>query len=118
MLTTAGLLHLAKLIGNVDSVTHFTYCAIGTGTTAESVGLTQLTTEKYRVASTVTYEATNKTVWTTTFTIDATWALREVGIFSASSSGTMLLRHLWSVDRGVDAGDTAIVTVKLTSAAA
>ncbi len=89
--------------------------AVGTGTTAESSAHTALVTEVDREAATVTYEAPYKTVWSASFSFVASHSLREVGIFDAANN--MLMRHLWSVVRGVDNGDTAQVTLKMTAAA-
>lgn len=114
-LANTGLVRAAKLLGAVDSVGPFTKLAVGTGTDAESAAHTALITEVAEAAATATYEATNKCVWTATITgFVASHSLREVAVLAADE--TMLLRHLWSVARGVDPGDSVTITVKCTTA--
>lgn len=112
-LANTGLVRAAKLLGAVDSVGPFTKIAVGTGTTAESATHTALVTEVAEAAAVATYEATNKCVWIATITgFAASHSLREVAVLAADE--TMLLRHLWTVARGVDPGDSVTVTVKAT----
>ncbi|PWR74803.1 hypothetical protein ACKUB1_13895 [Methanospirillum stamsii] len=109
-----GLIRAAKLLGGVDSVTPFTKIAVGTGTDAESAAHTALITEVGEQSCTPTYEATNKCVWTATITgFASSYSLAEVAVLSADEC--LLLRHLWSVVRGVDPGDSVTVTVKVTT---
>jgi len=113
-LANTGLVRAAKLLGGVDSFTPFSKLAVGTGTGAESATDTALGTEVAEAAATVTYEATNKCVWTATITgFASSYSLSEVAVLSADE--VMLLRHLWSVARGVDTGDSVTVTVKVTT---
>jgi len=112
-ITSVGLVRAAKLLGGVDSVGPFTKIAVGTGTGAEAATDTALGTKVAEGAAVATYEATNKCVWTATITgFSSSYSLREVGVFA--DDDTMLLRHLWSVARGVDPGDSVTVTVKCT----
>ena len=114
-IANTGLVRAAKLLGGVDSVVPFSKIAVGTGTGAESATDTALGTEVAEAAATVTYEATNKCVWTATLTgFESSYSLREVAVLAADE--TMLLRHLWTVARGVDPGDSVTVTVKCTTA--
>jgi len=116
-LAKTGLVRAAKLLGGVDSVGPFTKIAVGTGTGAESANDTALGTKVADGAAVATYEATNKCVWTATITgFASSYSLREVGLFAADN--TMLLRHLWSVARGVDPGDSITITIKCTTAEA
>lgn len=113
-LANTGLVRAAKLLGAVDSVGPFTKIAVGTGTTAEDATHTALVTEVAEAAATATYEATNKCVWTATITgFASSYSLAEVAVLSADEC--MLLRHLWSVVRGVDPGDSVTITVKVTT---
>ena len=112
-ITSVGLVRAAKLLGGVDSVGPFTKIAVGTGTGAEAATDTALGTKVAEGAAVATYEATNKCVWTATITgFSSSYSLREVGVFA--DDDTMLLRHLWSVARWVDPGDSVTVTVKCT----
>lgn len=102
--TATGFNMLADLFTDEDSPTAFTYMAYGTGTTAESTALTALTTETDRVAATVTLETTTTVDDTIRFNamFDTASAvtISEIGIFNASSSGTMAWRRLLdSADR-------------------
>jgi len=109
-----GLARISRLIGGVDSVPPFTIICVGTGTTAELTSQTGLITETETVSVTPTYEATNKTVWSGTIgPFAVARSLSEVGI--KASDGVGLMRHLWSVVRGVDIGDSIQVTLKATS---
>lgn len=114
-IANTGLVRAAKLLGAVDSVGPFTKIAVGTGTGAEAATDTALGTEVAEGAAVATYEATNKCVWTATITgFASSYSLREVAVLAADE--TMLLRHLWTVARGVDPGDSVTVTVKCITA--
>jgi hypothetical protein len=114
-ITDTGLEYAAKLLNGV-SVLPFKYLAIGDGTTAEATGQTALVTEAYREEATCTYEASNKAVMTKQFSINATHVIAEIGVFNASSTGQMLLRHKLATTKSVESGDTLTVTVKVTTA--
>jgi hypothetical protein len=110
----SALPRIARLLGGVDSVAPFTIIMVGTGTTAESTSQTALVTQVAQITVTPTYEATNKTVWSGTIgPFDTAYSLTEVGI--KSSDAVMLMRHLWSVVRGVSVGDSIQVTLKATA---
>jgi len=115
--TTAALTACSALIG-----ASFTYLAVGTGTTAESAAHTGLVTEVAasglsRATGTVTYEDTTHTDDTVqvvkTWTVTGTVTISEVGLFNASSSGTMAFRELLSPTKSVVSGDTYALTAKL-----
>jgi len=109
-----ALPRIARLLGDVDSVPPYTIICVGTGTTEELTSQTALITEVATVTVTPTYEATAKTVWTGTIgPFEAAYSLSEVGI--KASDGVGLMRHLWSVVRGVDIGDSIQLTLKATA---
>lgn len=120
LVTSAGKAQLALLAGDATA-TPFTYIAVGTSTTAVSVGQTALAAETTtnglsRASATVsrtTTTVTNDTLsLTKTFTATGTVAVEEVGIFNASSSGTMLSRALTST-KTITNGETLGVTYTL-----
>jgi hypothetical protein len=102
IVTNAGKAQLALLAGD-STADPFTYIAVGTSSTAVSAAQTALQAETTtsglsRAAGTVSRTTTtvsNDTFQVTkTFTASGTVAVEEVGIFNASSSGTMLSRAL------------------------
>lgn len=93
------------------------YIGIGTGSTAEALSQTALTTEvETRVAGTssiVTTTTTNDTYSVVgTVTATATRALQECGLFDASSSGNMLMRAVYSVVN-LNTSDSIQLTIKV-----
>jgi hypothetical protein len=105
LVVTAGKELLAsRLAGNSGSV--ISYMAVGTGTTAAAVGNTTLATELDRNALSVnggTASGAGVTYATTWLAGDATGALTEAGLFTASSGGTMLARTVFAaVNKGAD----------------
>ena len=111
-IVTAGKNDIASLITGAGSV--MTHMAVGTGTNAVAAGDTTLQTETDRNAlstsggspstNTVTYVA----VWNAG---DGTGSLTEAGLFSASSSGTMLARTVFSA---VTKGAIDVLTITWT----
>jgi hypothetical protein len=97
-LTTAGAVFLAQAAIN-DSPTFFSsgvnaYLGVGSGTTAFAIGQTDLITPlgTPRKVATVT-RGTNVLTFTASWaTSEGNGAWEEVGIFNASSGGTMLAR--------------------------
>jgi len=92
----------------------FIQIAYGTGTTAEGVTLTALTTETARAAADITIESTyapNDTVrFSHEFAATATKIISEVGVFdTATSGGTMLGRKLLSTTVTVTDGQYFMV---------
>ena len=120
LVTNAGFAHLALLAGDA-SATPFTYLAVGTSTTAPAVTDTTLTAEIVdtglaRVAGTVsrvTTTVTNDTYRvTTTWTASGSKTIEEVGVFNASSAGTML-SHALTTSKAVTNGETLTGTYSL-----
>jgi hypothetical protein len=102
IVTNAGFAQLALLTGD-GSATPFTYIAVGTSTTAPAVGNTTLAAEITTgglaraggTTSRTTTTVTNDTYQITyTWTASASHTVEEVGVFNASSGGTMLSRAL------------------------
>jgi hypothetical protein len=98
------------------------YHGLGTGTNAEAAGdtalQTELTTEynnggNIRATGTTTESASNVYVTVATNTVDASAAITEHGIFSASSSGVLLDRSVFSVIN-LASGDSLQTTYSLT----
>jgi len=111
-IVTVGKNGIAALIAGGSVV--MTHMGVGTGSTAVAAGDTTLGTEVDRNAlttsggtastNTVEYEA----VWNAG---DGTGSLTEAGLFSASSSGTMLARTVFSV---VNKSASDILTITWT----
>lgn len=120
LVTNAGFAQLALLAGDA-SATPFTYIAVGTSATAPAVTDTTLTAEIVdtglaRVAGTVsrvTTTVTNDTYRvTTTWTASGSKTIEEVGVFNASSAGTML-SHALTTSKAVTNGETLTGTYSL-----
>lgn len=101
---SAGKAQLALLAGDA-SATPFTYLAVGTSSTAVSVGQTALQaeiTDTGLARASATVARTTTTVTNDTLSLTYTWiasgtkVVEEIGAFNASSSGTMLGRALTS----------------------
>jgi hypothetical protein len=122
-LTTAGATFLAQAAIN-DSPTFFSsgvnaYLGVGSGTTAFAIGQTDLITPAgtnprkvataSRVGPVITFVATYSTA-------DANIAWEEVGIFNASSGGTMLARKVEALGTKVNT-QTWVLTVTATFSA-
>lgn len=102
-MTNASLAVISGLIGNTGSQTAFGYLALGSGTTAVSAAHTTLVTEFSTIGLSRTASTNSRTTTTQTndtLALAATWnvtgsgSIEEIGIFNASSSGTMLARAL------------------------
>jgi len=120
-ITNAGLAAVAGLIGNTGTITAFTYLAVGTSNTAESASHTTLQTEitdsglerASATVSRVTTTQTNDTLQLVkTWTASGSKTVEEIGIFNASSSGTMLGRKL-TTSKALSSGDTLEATYKI-----
>lgn len=113
--TTVGKTALATwLAAATQSATFMPYVALGTGTNAASTGDTTLQTElSTRVAGTIT-SSTNVFQSVATFGAGTdTGAVTEAGLMSASSSGTLFARQVFSViNKG--ASDSLTVTWQVT----
>lgn len=102
LITSAGKALLASLAGDA-SANPFTYLAVGTSSTAVAIGNTALGAEIIdtglaRAAGTVSRTTTTVTNDTLSvvyeWTASGTKIIEEIGVFNASSSGTMLSRAL------------------------
>lgn len=99
MVVDSGFEFIMSRIMNNTVTAPMQYLAIGTGTGASGPSMTALTSEKYRKQGQWTH-----TTGTKKFKITAAWAkgavignISEVGVFNASSGGTMLDRVLYTV---------------------
>ena len=128
VVTTAGVKKIVGLLNGVDATTGttFKYHGLGTGSgteaSTETALVTELTTEyatnNTRPAGNQFYSGGDTTPTTGyytqgTNTLDASAAVTEHGIFSASSSGTMLDRTAFSVVN-LSSGDSLQTTYILT----
>jgi hypothetical protein len=123
LVVSAGKALLASLAGDASAVP-FTYLALGTSSTAPAAGQTALVAEitdtgLARAAATVsrvTTTVTNDTLQLVyTWTASGSNTVKEVGVFNAASSGTMLSRALTTTRNFVN-NDTFIVTYKVAFA--
>lgn len=105
VITDAGVAYLVDAWENLTELESLKYHGLGTGTTAEAASQTALVTElttEYTgdIRATGTLAETSANVFSSvaTNTLDGTpgAALREHGIFSASTSGTLWDRTLYS----------------------
>lgn len=120
LITSAGKAQLALLAGDA-SATPFTYLAVGTSSTAVNVSQTALQAEitdtgLARAAATVsrvTTTVTNDTLQLVyEWTASGSKTIEEIGIFNASSAGTMLGRALTTTKSLVN-GDSLEATYKV-----
>lgn len=114
VITTAGVNYLAATFINTGEPENFNFHASGTSNTAEATGDTVLGTEvESRVSGTQSNPSSNvyRTVATVTYT--ATRAIVEHGVFSASTSGTLWDRSVFSTINVVS-GDSIQFTYNLT----
>jgi len=118
--TNAGKAQMALLAGDATAVP-FTYVAVGTSNTAVAATDTTLTAEIVdtglsRAAGTVTRITTTVTNDTyqisKTFTATGSKTIEEVGIFNASSAGTML-SHALTGSKALTNNDTLAITYTL-----
>lgn len=121
IVTDAGLVGAAKVLNGTDATPAFTYIASGSGSTAEAAAQTALVTENTtngaaRAAATCAYEATAKAKWSKLFNFTGAVTIREVGVFNASSAGTMLIRHVLSENKTYANGESVEVTILCTMA--
>lgn len=123
LITSAGKAQLALLAGDASAVP-FTYIAVGTSSTAVTVGQTALQAEistnglsrASATVSRVTTTVTNDTLQLYySFSVSGSSTVEEVGLFNAASSGTMLGRALTSTKSLVN-GDVLIITYRVAFA--
>ena len=117
LVVTAGLSFIASRMKDA-SATAMTHMALGSGTTTEAAGQTDLITLLgAREALDSTTVTANAVAYVCAFEAgDATGAVTEAGIFNASSGGTMLCRTKFSVVNKA-ADDTMTVTWTITVSA-
>jgi hypothetical protein len=124
-LTTAGAVFLAQAAIN-DSPTFFSsgvnaYLGVGDSNTAFAIGQTDLqaASNKTRKVATASRASGVLTFVATYSTSDANYEWIEVGVFNASSGGTMLARKVESPSLGTKVGtQTWVLTVTATFTAA
>ena len=118
LVTSAGKAAIAGLVGNVGSITAFSYIAVGSSSTPPAVGQTALVSEiatagLTRAAGSVSRITTNVANDTTSifksFTLSGSATVEEIGVFNASSSGIMLGRALTST-KSLTTGDVLACT--------
>lgn len=109
VVTDAGVAYLVDALQNITEPENFKYHGYGTGTTAESASQTALVTEIGTRATGSQTEGASANIYRTVGTITAggTAAVTEHGIFSASSTGTML-------DRSVFAAINVVINDQIT----
>lgn len=115
LVVTTGLDYIASRMKDT-SATAMSHMAIGTSTTAASLGQTALLAEAARVALASTTVTGNAVGYVATFpagTPASLTALTEAGIFNASSGGTMLCRTVFAAVNK-DVGDTMSITWTVT----
>ncbi len=112
LVVTAGKNFVADRMKNNSTV--MGYMAVGTGSTAAAAGNTTLGSESDRNALTSTTVTNNEVAYVGTWAAgDASVAITEAGLFSASSGGTMLARTVFSaVNKG--ASDSLTITWTIT----
>jgi hypothetical protein len=110
MVVDTGKTLMAARLGNGSS--YVTHMAVGTGNTAAAVGQTALVTEtSTRVAVTPT-PGTKQIQFAASFT-GVTATVAEIGLFSASTAGTMIARTVVG-PYTLAAGDTISFTWTIT----
>jgi hypothetical protein len=120
LVVTAGKNYLAACFDNTNEPENLKFHGFGTGTTAAAAGDTTLVTElttQYATDNTrpTGTQAKSTNTYTTVGTLspDATVAITEWGLFSASSSGTLFDRQVFSAVNMVS-GDSLAATYVLT----
>lgn len=127
LVVNGGLAAIADLVGDVNTINPFTYIALGDDDTAASGSQTALQNELSsdglgRAQGTVSLETTttsNDTLQITktfTFSGSTPTSIKEIGIFNASSSGTMLSRTVITTKMVDTSGETLEVTYQLVGA--
>lgn len=125
VVTTAGVNYLVDALQNSVEPENFKYHGYGTGTTAEAAGDTALVTElttEYATDSTrptgSQTEGASANIYRSVATLSpdsgGTIAVTEHGLFSASSSGTLLDRSKFSAINLVAGSDSLQTTYDLT----
>lgn len=115
LVTDAGVGFLVDAFQNLTEIENFNFHDCGTGVGAEAVGNTTLGTPfgGSRVSGTQTEPAANQYRTTATIPFTGTLAITEHGLFSASSSGTLWDRSVFSAINVVN-GDSIQFQYTLT----
>lgn len=116
VVTDAAVAYLVDgLQANTTDVSVFKYHGSGTGTTAEAAAQTALVTEVGTRATGSQTEGASANIYRTVGTVNysGSFAITEHGIFSASSTGTMLDRSVFSAINVIN-GDSIQFTYELT----
>ncbi len=127
VITTAGVNFLVAVWTGSGTLGNFKFHGLGTGTSAESISdtalVTELTTEynpdgTRATGTTVTGASNNILSSVATNTLDGTpsGAIREHGLFSASTVGTLWDRTLFS-SITLSSGDSLVSTYQVTCSA-
>lgn len=116
VVVTVGKAYLATWLAAATQADYFMkYVGLGTGSTAANASDTDLETP-LATRATATITAPGGAVWQSVSSFGAgvnTGAVTEAGIFSASSSGTLMARQVFTViNKG--ASDTLQVTWQIT----
>ena len=116
-ITTAGKTEMSKIWGDITSDA-WAYIALGTGTSAASVGDTTLGTERYRTAATVDLISVLYPEDTLLFraitTATASYTISEVGILNAVTSGDLLCRTVLAKTKASVTGDKIVTLYYVT----
>jgi hypothetical protein len=117
VITTAGKTYLAAWLAAASQAGKFmSYVGLGTGTDAADAGDTDIKTPFSPVARSLGVLTSATNVWQSVSTFDAgtcTGAITEAGVFSASTSGTLMAHQVFSViNKG--ASDSLVVTWQVT----
>jgi len=115
VVTDAGVQYIVDALQNLATIHNLRFHASGTGTNAESAANTTLQTEVASRVSGTQAEGASANIFRTVATIpySGTFAITEHGIFSASSSGTLLDRSVFAAIN-VQSGDSIEFTYELT----
>lgn len=116
VVTTAGINWLTDLVdGTVTKPANY-YIGSGTGAGTAAVGDTTLNTEvsESRVATTLSQPAANTNRFAATQSFTGTKTVTNAGVFTASSSGTLLI-HGDFTGIVVDSGDSIAYTIDMTN---
>jgi len=117
--TTAGKRAVAQMIGGTTAVADFDYLELGDSDTAFAVGQTALVSAITGNGLARAQDA-SPTEAAAVLSIDYTWTatgsetLKEVGLFNASSDGTMLARTVLSASVSMVADSTYKYTYTIT----
>ena len=115
VVTDAGVGFIVDAFQNLTELENMNFHDAGTGTNAEAVGNTTLQTPfgGSRVSGTQTEPAANQYRTTATIPFTGTLAITEHGVFSASSSGVLLDRSVFTAINVVN-GDSIQFQYTLT----